>query len=317
MVEQLEFGQAHFCLPHPSIVERMQGNLRRKRLTILRLIRQNLFYFRGVNIAVVFGVAVATAVLSGALMVGDSVRASLAELAVQRLGKIDDALIAGRFVDASLARRMEADPSIHGQFDIEPAIIVRGGAAVVSGSERTAGVQIIGVDGEFIPIPAGECVLNGQTASALDIKSFGSEIDFSVPTGADEPREAALSQRSRDETIAGLHAWVLSIETTPGMISLFAPGGSQRTPQNAWVNLADLQNTTGQRGRANAFFVHDITAAQNAAGKLNAALRRSLTLADYGLTFSRTSDGSEAALLRGSIYLDPPIEPAADQAARE
>src|SRR5436305_1595305 len=70
------------------------------------LLLRNLRYFRGVNIAVVIGMAVATAVLTGALMVGDSVRGSLADLARQRLGAVDVALISTRFFDRGLAARL-------------------------------------------------------------------------------------------------------------------------------------------------------------------------------------------------------------------
>ncbi len=45
--------------------------------------------------------AVATAVLTGALMVGDSVRGSLRDLALERLGRVDHAMVATRFFDAA------------------------------------------------------------------------------------------------------------------------------------------------------------------------------------------------------------------------
>jgi len=52
-------------------------------MTKFHLILRNLVYFRAANLAVALGMAVATAVLTGALMVGDSVRGSLRALAVQ------------------------------------------------------------------------------------------------------------------------------------------------------------------------------------------------------------------------------------------
>ncbi len=50
-----------------------------------QLLRQTLLHYWRTNLAVVFGVATAVAVLAGALLVGDSVRASLRDLALQRL----------------------------------------------------------------------------------------------------------------------------------------------------------------------------------------------------------------------------------------
>src|SRR5687768_3168638 len=97
-------------------------------MTTLRLICRNLLYFRAANLAVVLGTAVATAVLTGALMVGDSVRGSLRALAVQRLGPVEHALVATRFFEQSLVERVGkalggANPPM------SPAILVRGGVS--------------------------------------------------------------------------------------------------------------------------------------------------------------------------------------------
>src|SRR5256714_8898572 len=105
-----------------------------------RLIARNIVHFRASAIAVVAGMAVATAVLTGALMVGDSVRGSLAYLTLQRLGKTAYALAATRFFadsqNDSLARRMSNASCIAGQFEIVPAVIVTGGAATRVATHR-------------------------------------------------------------------------------------------------------------------------------------------------------------------------------------
>ena len=75
-------------------------------MTRFGLLLRNLRYFRAANIAVAAGMAVATAVLTGALLVGDSVRGSLHELALQRLGPVDYALAAPRFFDQSLTNAL-------------------------------------------------------------------------------------------------------------------------------------------------------------------------------------------------------------------
>ena len=61
------------------------------------------------NVAVALAAAVATAVLTGALMVGDSVRGSLRDLTLQRLGRVDEALVRDRFFDADLVERSRRD----------------------------------------------------------------------------------------------------------------------------------------------------------------------------------------------------------------
>ena len=58
-------------------------------MSILTLAIESLRHYRRTNLAVIAGVATAVAVLAGALMVGDSVRTSLRQLAVSRLGNVD------------------------------------------------------------------------------------------------------------------------------------------------------------------------------------------------------------------------------------
>src|SRR5688572_23611717 len=82
-----------------------------------KLLLRNLRFFRAANLAVVAGMAVATAVLTGALMVGDSVRGSLRNLAERRLGFVDHALISPRFLEQSLAKRLADAPGFKDRFE--------------------------------------------------------------------------------------------------------------------------------------------------------------------------------------------------------
>ena len=67
---------------------------------------KSLFYFRRTNLAIALGVAAATAVLTGALIVGDSMRNSLRELTLERLGMIDELMLSDGFFAESLAETL-------------------------------------------------------------------------------------------------------------------------------------------------------------------------------------------------------------------
>jgi putative ABC transport system permease protein len=64
-----------------------------------RLIFRSLLHYWRTNIPVVAGVSVAAAVLSGALMVGRSVRGSLEDLLFERIGQTETVIAADRFFD--------------------------------------------------------------------------------------------------------------------------------------------------------------------------------------------------------------------------
>ena len=55
----------------------------------IQFVLRSLFYFARINLAVSLGVLAATAVLTGALLVGDSMRGSLRNISLDGLGKID------------------------------------------------------------------------------------------------------------------------------------------------------------------------------------------------------------------------------------
>jgi hypothetical protein len=53
------------------------------------LIRRNVAYYWRTNVAAALGCAVAVAALVGSLLVGDSVRGSLRDIALERLGPVE------------------------------------------------------------------------------------------------------------------------------------------------------------------------------------------------------------------------------------
>src|SRR5207302_9228097 len=108
------------------------------------LLARNLAWFWRTNLAVLLGVTTATAVLAGALLVGDSVRASLRDLVLSRLGNTES-IVTINGTGAGFFREKLAD-------DLAPAcpiIAVAGVAAHEPSGRRAAGVQVFGVDERF------------------------------------------------------------------------------------------------------------------------------------------------------------------------
>jgi len=65
-----------------------------------QIVLRSLTYYWRTNVAVVLGVATAVSVLAGALLVGDSVRGSLRDLLLGRLGKTDQVVVSTTLTDA-------------------------------------------------------------------------------------------------------------------------------------------------------------------------------------------------------------------------
>src|SRR5262245_40232843 len=111
-------------------------------LTEATLARRNLAFYVRSHLGTILGTAIDTAVLNGALLVGDSVRGSVREMALARLGKIDFALASGdRLFQAALANAIQERG-----IAVNAALQLPGTASTPDGSARANQVQVNGVN---------------------------------------------------------------------------------------------------------------------------------------------------------------------------
>ena len=271
------------------------------RLSAFRFVLQSLAYHRRMNAAVGLGVLVGTAVLTGALLVGDSVRGSLEALTLDRLGNVDDALVTDRFfrmkLADELAERIKQDaPAAH----IWPVMLLQGSVTNPDNGARASQVSLLGgteglwqaidpeLDKAAMPGPAfGEVVLNEPLAAELQVQ-VGQEVLVRLPSPSDVPRDSPLGKKT--ETVTSRRLRVSAILPAKGL-GAFGLRPNQRLPKNAFLNLATLQDATEQKDKVNTLLA---TSVQN--GPLfvpNDLLQENLrpTLEDYGLFVKRNPRG--------------------------
>ncbi|MCG8598886.1 MAG: FtsX-like permease family protein [Verrucomicrobiales bacterium] len=117
-------------------------------MTTFRLISQSLFHYRWINLSVLAGVALTSAILSGALVVGDSVKESLRQNAEARLSNMGPVFVGGeRYVTNRLADRV--GKALGGETAVAPVLQIEGTASNRAGGKRVNKVQILGVDDRF------------------------------------------------------------------------------------------------------------------------------------------------------------------------
>jgi len=261
------------------------------------LLRNLAYHWRG-NLAVFLGVMVGTAVLTGALLVGDSLRGSLRALTLEQLGWVDEALVAGRFFREDLGRDLAA-----GQ--VSPAILVNGSASVTSSGRSRA--TILGVDARFWPrgaVPvdmdfwAGdnrEVMLNAALAETLRTK-IGDTITLTIQKADSIPRESLLGKRRTDDVLQELTVTVRQILPQDGM-ARFSLKPKPEAARNAFVPLAFLQSKLDMAGRVNALLV----GSPRPRTDLQDYLAGDLTLADWNLSL-RTPEERARDFVK---YLEP------------
>ena len=238
------------------------------------------------------GAAVASTALTGALLVGDSMRGSLRDLALERLGRIGHALISERFFRADLAADFPA-PTV-------PAILLSGSARHATSQARASRVQIQGVDARFATLfPAQSAALlanlqqaDGEPFPALVVSAslqrelgatIGDAILLTLARQSQVHRESLFGRRSTSDIVTTLRVVLKGVMPNHGL-GRFGLTPHQHLPLNAFVDLAALQRALDQQGRANALLVSEVHIPP---ATLQSALGQHLTLADLGLNLDQ------------------------------
>ena len=207
-----------------------------------RLLLRTLWYFRGVNLAVILSVAVGVAALAGSLLVGESVRESLLEIVRSRLGEVDHVLVAPGFFDDRLARRMEAREGFRERFRRAEALLFVRGSCEGQDGAKAYRVNIFGRDS----IEPGTCIPNRALADQLAVREGDAVISRLAPLGSSSAGLPVGSDRSK---INILRARVGHVAEEGGFEDAFSFYGTQRPPRNLWVSLADLQECVDGSGK--------------------------------------------------------------------
>ena len=243
-------------------------------MSFIRLILLSVRHFWKMNLAVACGVAVGTAVLTGALLVGDSMQGSLRDLVLAGLGRIDEVLVADHFFREQLADEKSSGSRA------APAILYSASLETVDPAPpaRMDQVNLIGCDQHFwelgngnppAPLKRDEIILNEPVARSLGLKE-GDSVMLDLPKTGGIPAESAFGRkRVSVDTMRLKIARVIPAEG----LGRFGLRPNQRVPRNAYVSLAALQTQLQEPGRVNAIF----------RPKPSADLPWHPQLADYGI----------------------------------
>lgn len=256
-----------------------------KSFTPWRLAARGLQGHRRSLAAVAAGVALATAVLVGALVVGESVRGSLRGLVLERLGQIDSAIQPGRLFTGNLASRVAREY----QNDAEGLLIAPASMSVrADGKNRFASrLTLIGCDGSKLlrfDSPKGSSELAGDSvlltsavADELGVAA-GDTVVLRTATASDLPSDSPLGEKA--DTVASARVIVAGVLPDEG-IARFSLTPTQGTARNVFASLPLAQRLMNTDGKVNAVVMSDT----------DREVEISPTLLDYGLTLEEVRPG--------------------------
>jgi putative ABC transport system permease protein len=276
------------------------------RIRSATLVRRSLRHYWRTNVAVVAGVAVAVAVLAGALTVGVSVRESLRDLVLQRLGRTDHVVLSSGFFRERLSSAFER---------AAPLIVLEGFVTDQESGRRASRVQVYGVDERFwrfhgldiAPLNTGEVMVSeGLAAELLSIP--GHSVVLRVETASHIPTESLHGRKEDVGRSVRLTIRHVLERDRLGEFSLRPQQGSIRV---MFVPLGRLQQVLEQRDHVNAFVVAGGTVAT-----AERRLRDVAELDDLGLELRALADQQQLALQSRSTILSDVLVSAGTRAAQ-
>lgn len=276
-----------------------------------QIARRSLTYYWRTNVAVVLGVATAVAVLAGALLVGDSVRGSLRDLALVRLGETDLVVASTALFREQLAVDLAGQDGFATAFDaVAPLIIAEGLVTSQETGRRVGRVRVYGVDDRFwrlhhVEDVSGPADREGYVSPAL-AGDLGVAPGAAVLVRVQRPTEVPLESLHgrRDDLGRTLRLTVGGVlpAASLGEFSLEAQQGDVRA---VFVPLARLQQDLEVAGQVNALLVSAKgSGASGASAEMQAFLRSAATLEDVGFTVSALPDRQVIVVSSGAGLLD-------------
>lgn len=272
-------------------------------MTHFRFLLRNLRHYWRTGLAVILGVAVATAVLVGSLAMGDSITGSLRAQALDRLGEIDYVVTPPHFFPDDLGDRLQAQEKtfVRRQSTVS---LLRGAVRHASTDAVLPQVNLVGVDKEFWSLyplntpaefPVGRRVaINRALADDLGV-TLGDSLLITLERPGAVPSMSLFARRSRSDAFRLLRVQVYAILPHRGPGGFTLDGGTA-TPRTVFLDREWMMGRLEKRGLANTLLVQVSKHAEqfgviagssrshNEQSNLLKRVSAAMTLADYGLS---------------------------------
>ncbi len=239
-------------------------------MSLWKIVFASLTYFWRNNLALAAGAAIATAVLTGALLIGDSMRLSLTKLTLDRLGTIDELIVSDGFFRAELADEIAAQFSAGQQTVLASALILFPGGTVEAARSnqntvtRASNVNVLGIKESFWQFDAkgfrptaafveDTVIINQTLARELEIApeiwdtvaASDLSLVLRIPKPVQLPSESALGVSN--DLIESIVDLKISQVIPDAGIGRFSLQPSQITGPNLYLSIERLQERLRQK----------------------------------------------------------------------
>jgi ABC-type lipoprotein release transport system permease subunit len=281
-------------------------------MTRLNYILKSFFHYLKANMLVALGVAISTMVLTGSLIIGDSVRYSLEQSTFYRLGETTHLVaVKERYFRQGMAVEMQnKKPGI----EAAPILLLEGVAVADGGQQRVNRVQVIGVDNNFSKIAndtlynnlgRNEIVISRNLAERLQVEA-GNNILVRVKKASLVPLNAPFV--SDEQTSVSLRATIKKV-LTRDVLGRFSLKNSQSAPYNLFLSIEQLNDLMDFSGKAN----HILVSTGLSNEEVIDAVDQSLTPVDASLSLKKIEKTGEVEISTDRVFMEPKVAQTLEQ----
>ena len=262
-------------------------------------------YFRQ-NLLVALGVVVSTTVLTGSLIIGDSVRFSLEQSTFSRLGNTTHLVsVTDRYFRQEMANEME---TVNPAMKVTPVLQLEGMAVAGGGEFRANKVQVNGIRNDFSKMAGtaffdslqnNEIAISKNLADKLQVKE-GDNLLVRIKKASLIPMNAPFV--SAEETSVSLQATVKKV-VAAGELGRFNLKNSQTAPFNIFLSIDRLNQLMEFTGKANQLLISTELKNEEIANVVQSCL----TPADAGLQIENIEKSGETQISTERVFLDEKI----------
>ena len=274
-------------------------------MSLLSLVIRNLKYYRKSYLIILAGTVISTAVLTGALVVGDSVKYSLEQLTDIRLGKTRFAIQAG---DRFFRQQLAGDLEKHTKSPVAPVLQLQGIAVNTDKNARINLVEVLGVDDHFLKfwntpekLPGeDEAILSQNTAEKLNLKP-GDEFLLKIRKQAKASENAPFVSEKEPLVVFRLKVSAIANDLQMGRFSLKS---NQSAPFNVFISLSTMSRKLELTANANLLLIADTENRNLSILKLDSLLRRAWQPEDAGLELRSLTKNGNYEIRSSRIFID-------------
>ncbi|MEI6696767.1 MAG: ABC transporter permease [Bacteroidota bacterium] len=277
----------------------------------LKHLFRSFVYFKRQHLALLLGTVITTAVLTGALIIGDSVKYSLSQMVESRLGKIEYILQTNdRFVSAKLADGISDKLHIK-----SAAVVMLAGVSTNPENENTINkTQVVGIDSNFWLISAkkmpelndDEAIISSTTAEKLQLK-VNDDLVLKVEQLSIIPLHSPFSMQEVPSVSFRLKVKAIADNSNLGRFSLKS---NQVAPYTIFISREVLSKKMEIKGLANLILIANNPTSAIDTKLLNATISEVWQLKDAGIEINKVDNAGNYEITSDRIFIDKQISAA-------